>query len=61
MLLSSENSQTPTVAPTRPPHRSTVPSLISMVPRRKWAIAPDIDEATTWLAPVATATTGGIL
>ena len=24
-------------------------------------IAPEIEEATTWLAPVATATTGGIL
>ena len=51
----------PIVAPARPPTSSTVPSLTSSVPRRKWVIAPDIEEATTWLAPVATATTGGML
>ena len=61
MARSSEKIQMPTVAPARPPTSSTVPSLTSSVPRRKWVIAPEIDEATTWLAPVATATTGGIL
>ena len=61
MRRSSEKIQMPTVAPAKPPQSSTVPSLISIVPRRKWVMAPEIEEATTWFAPVATATTGGIL
>ncbi len=34
---------------------------MSMVPRLRCASVPDIDEATIWLVPVATATAGGIL
>jgi hypothetical protein len=34
--------------------------LRSTVRRRKWEITPEMDEATIWLAEVATATTGGM-
>ena len=33
---------------------------VSSVPRRQWASAPEKDEAQIWLAPVATATAGGM-
>ena len=51
----------PIVDPTTPPARSTVPSLMSSVPRFMCDSAPEKDEATTWLAPVATAIAGGML
>ena len=41
-----------------PPTISTRPILMSTLPRRQWASAPETEAATTWLASVATATTG---
>jgi len=43
----------------RPPASSTQPMRKSTVRRRICASTPETEEATTWLAPVATATVGG--
>ena len=51
---------TPKAAPINPPISKTVPMRKSTVLRFKWASAPEKDEATIWLASVATATAGGM-
>jgi len=47
-------------APTNPPISSTVPIFRSTVLRLRCANTPEKEEATIWLASVATATAGGM-
>ena len=57
---STVNSHTPIEEPRTPPASRVNPILMSTLRRRQWASTPDTDEATIWLASVATATAGGI-
>ena len=58
--LSRANSQTPSPEPARPPTSRIRPILTSTLPRSKWAMTPDTEAPTTWLAPEATATGAGM-
>jgi hypothetical protein len=50
---------TPINEPNIPPNNNTKPILKSTLLRLICTKTPEIDEATTWFAPVATATPGG--
>ena len=51
---------TPKIDPKHEPISNTPPILKSTKPWRQWPIVPEIEEATIWLADVATATFVGI-
>ena len=50
----------PSVEPAKPPISMTEPIRKSTVLRLRWTSTAETDEATTWVAPVATAIGGGM-
>ena len=60
MARSMLNTCTPSAAPMRPPINRTTPIFRSTVLRLRCASTPEKEEATIWLASVATATAGGM-
>jgi hypothetical protein len=60
MALSALKTRIPSAEPARPPAKSTRPIVMSTLRRCRCASSAEKEEATIWLAAVATATGGGM-